>query len=153
MYKKFPIIKAGHIFNSFKGDLLHIPRIVMKEINIKYPCRLDAMAINPSAVTYNDKMVFTPGEVVISINRYIKVKVEVVSETGGEIIITKTTKRKSLVKHSFLIMCKALNVSPSLKINVDDSDILKHCGFGSSSSTIAAVASAINEIYGNPIQH
>ena len=48
-------------------------------------------------------------------------------------------------------MCNALNVFPSLDIDVDDNDIPKHCGFGSSSSTISAVASAINELYSCPI--
>ena len=48
-------------------------------------------------------------------------------------------------------MCNALNIFPSLDIDVDDDDIPKHCGFGSSSSTISAVASAINELYSCPI--
>ena len=50
-------------------------------------------------------------------------------------------------------MCSALNVSPSLEITVDDNNIPKHCGFGSSSSTISAVSAAINELYGCPIKN
>ena len=148
---KFPIIKAGHIFNklNFKVDM---PIILNKqEVEIEYPCRLDAMAINPAAVCYNDSMIFTPGEVVISLKKFIKVKITVKSESGGQINISKRTKRKVLVKHSYLLMCNALNVFPSLDIDVDDNDIPKHCGFGSSSSTISAVASAINELYSCPI--
>lgn len=50
-------------------------------------------------------------------------------------------------------MTKILKVNPSLKIDVDSSKIVKHCGFGSSSSTITAVAVAINELYGCPISN
>lgn len=149
--EKFPIIKAGYIFNKFNAKV-NIPVILNKqEVETKYPCRLDAMAINPAAVCYNDSMVFTPGEVVISLKKFIKVKITVRSESGGQLNISKRTKRKVLVKHSYLLMCNALNISPSLNIDVDDDGIPKHCGFGSSSSTISAVASAINELYSCPI--
>lgn len=149
--EKFPIIKAGYIFNRFNAKV-NMPIILNKqEVEIEYPCRLDAMAINPAAVCYNDSMIFTPGEVIISLKKFIKVKITVKNESGGQINISKRTKRKVLVKHSYLLMCNALNVFPSLDIDVDDNDIPKHCGFGSSSSTISAVASAINELYSCPI--
>lgn len=149
--EKFPIIKAGFIFNKF-SKCVKMPIVLAKrKIEIEYPCRLDAMAINPAAVCYNDSMIFTPGEVVVSLKKFIKVKITVINETGGIINISDNTKRKVLVKHAYLLMCKALNVSPSLNIEVDDNDIPKHCGFGSSSSTISAVAAAINELYSHPI--
>ena len=72
--KKFPIIKAGYIFNKFSKKIDNDLKIKYNSIDINYPCRLDAMAINPAAVTYNDEMIFTPGEVVISVEKYIKVK-------------------------------------------------------------------------------
>lgn len=152
MTKKFPIIKAGYIFNKFPKKIDDNLEIKYNSIDINYPCRLDAMAINPAAVTYNDKMIFTPGEVVISVEKYIKVKVRVIDEYGGNLVISNSTKRKVLVKHAYLLMCDALKVNPSLEISVDDNEIPKHSGFGSSSSTISAVSVAINEIYGNPIQ-
>lgn len=96
-------------------------------------------------------MIFTPGEVVVSLKKFIKVKVTVTSDKGGVLNISESTKRKVLVKHAYLLMCDALNVTPSLDIEVDDNDIPKHCGFGSSSSTISAVAAAINELYSCPI--
>ncbi len=151
MEKTFPIIKAGHVFNSFK--IKEIPKLVSDYIDINYPCRLDAMAINPAAVVYNSDMVFTPGEVVISLKQFINVKIKVLEETGGKIIISNNTKRKVLVKHAYLLMCEALDLSPSLEIDVNDNNIPKHCGFGSSSSTISSVAAAINELYGCPISN
>lgn len=149
----FPIIEVGHIFNKFSGQLNKYIKLENKSIEIDYPCRLDAMAINPAAVCYNTDMVFTPGEVVISIKKFIKVRITVNDETNGILNISKKTKRKALVKHAYLLMCQALNVNPSLSIEVDDDDIPKHCGFGSSSSTIASVAVAINELYSCPISN
>lgn len=151
MIDRFPVVKAGHIFNKYNksNNIEHV--IKYEEIEINYPCRLDAMAINPAAVTYNDTMVFTPGEVVISVEKYINVKIKVTNFEGGKLSISDNMKRKVLVKHSYKLMCDALKVNPSLEIEVDDKDIPKHCGFGSSSSTISAVAVAINELYGNPI--
>lgn len=152
MEKNFPIIKAGFIFNKFNSKV-RTPVILKKqEINIEYPCRLDAMAINPAAVCYNSSMIFTPGEIVISLKKFIKVKITVRNIRGGILNISESTRRKVLVKHAYLLMCDALNVFPSIDIEVDDSGIPKHCGFGSSSSTISAVASAINELYGCPIE-
>ena len=154
MKSEFPIIKAGHIFNDFSGDIDNKNyNLKLKEVDIDYPCRLDAMAINPAAVCYNSDMIFTPGEVVISIKKFINIKIKVLNEDGGQLSISSNTKRKVLVKHAYLLMCKALNISPSLEIDVDDKNILKHCGFGSSSSTIAAVSAAINELYGCPIKN
>lgn len=151
MKESFPIIKAGYIFNRFNGTKITTPIMKYNNIEIDYPCRLDAMAINPAAVCYNDSMVFTPGEVVISLNQFINVKIKVLNEHGGKLIISNNTKRKVLVKHAYLLMCDALKIDPSLEIIVDDSGIPKHCGFGSSSSTIAAVSAAINELYSRPI--
>ena len=153
MKEKFPIVKAGHIFNEYKLKNNNPKQLKYKSIYIYYPCRLDAMAINPAAICYNNSMIFTPGEVVVSINQFIKVKIKVISASGGILNISPKTKRKVLVKHSYLLMCNALNVSPSLDIEVDDDGIPKHCGFGSSSSTIAAVAVAINELYSCPISN
>jgi len=48
-------------------------------------------------------------------------------------------------------MCKALKVTPSLYIDVNDDGIVKHAGFGSSGATLGAVCSAINELYDCPI--
>lgn len=151
MIDRFPIYKAGDIFNEFTGVVNSKFQLILSSITINYPCRLDAMAIDPSAVCYNENMIFTPGEVTISIDLNIKVSIKVIDKNGGNLSIGNNTKRKVLVKHAYLLMCKALKIDPSLEIDVDSSNIPKHCGFGSSSSTITSVAVAINELYGNPI--
>lgn len=149
---RFPIYKADYIFNEFSGKILTNRELKYKELTILYPCRLDAMAINPGAVCYNDSMIFTPGEVVVSVNKYIKVSIKIVTGKNG-LIISDETKRKVLVKHAYYLMKKVLLFEDSMEIKVIDDDIPKHCGFGSSSSTIAAVAAAINELYNHPISN
>lgn len=150
--KKFPIYDSSYIFNKFNGKINKNYKRIMDYIELLYPVRLDAMAINPSAVCYNDDMIFTPGEVVVSINKFIKVTIKVI-DSNCKIKVSDSTKRKVLVKHAYYLMKDVLNFRESLYIDVDDSEILKHCGFGSSSSTIAAVASAINEMFSKPIKN
>ena len=151
MVDRFPTFKAGYIFKKYPYTLDENLQLKYDKIDLEYPCRMDAMAINPAAVCYNDNLIFTPGEVVVSLNRKIKVSVEIISEIGGLLEISDRTQRKVLIKHAYKIMCTTLKVNPSVRIDVDSSEVIKHCGFGSSSSTIAAVASAINELYGCPV--
>ncbi len=149
---RFPTFEVGHIYNPIKCNIEQCsPKF--KEIEIWWPCRLDAMAINPEAVTYNEKMVFTPGEVVVSINNFIKTRIKLLDEKGGKIVVSERSKRKALVKHAYYLMSKLLNITPSVEVDVDDRGILKHCGFGSSSSTISSVVAALNEMYGKPIKN
>lgn len=57
------------------------------------------------------------------------------------------------MKHAYKIITKTLNINPSIKVDVDSSEIIKHSGFGSSSSTITEVSAAINELYGCPLEN
>ena len=149
---RFPKYRYDYIFNSYNGEKIKTVKLARDGLVLKYPCRLDAMAINPAAVCYNDSMVFTPGEVVISTKKYIIVTIKKI-DSQSELTISNTTKRKVLVKHAFYLMKSILNFKESFYIDVNDDGIPKHCGFGSSSSTIAAVASAINELYGCPVSN
>ena len=149
--QRFPIFEAGHVFNKINREITS--KLKSSYISLDYPCRLCAMVIDSSQLAYNKSMIFTPGEVGISIEMFIRVTVKVISNDGGILKISDSTKRKSLVKHAYKLVCNALNVNPSVEITVDDSEIPNHCGFGSSSSTISAVASAINELYGTPIKN
>ncbi len=151
--QRFPVFSVGTILNPFEGNF-NIKNINAKyrEISILYPCRLDAMAINPAAVAYNENLRFTPGEVALSIDNFIKTKVCITNLDGGNIVISPTTKRKALIKHAYYLITKILNVNPSVYIDVNDEGIPKHCGFGSSTSIITSVVASINELYGNPIK-
>lgn len=153
MTQRFPTFKAGHIFNTYPDIIDKNVQLKYNRLVLEYPSRIDAMAINPAAVCYNDDLVFTPGEIVISVDRKIKVKIEVIDENGGELQVSNRTQRKVLVKHAYKIITKTLNRNPSIKVDVDSSEIIKHSGFGSSSSTITAVSAAINELYGCPLEN
>lgn len=123
-------------------------RPIKKEITIKFPSRLNAMAINPRGIT-NNSDVCKAGEVVFSIPIFRIVKVKIV-EGEGKIKLAKETTRSSLIMHAALLMKKALGFKDSIEIDVDTEYEIKHCGLGSSSAIISAVGIAINELYGKP---
>lgn len=147
---KFPIYKYDYIYNKYDGEVKEDYNLKYSYLELDYPCRLDAMAINPAAVCYNEDMIFTPGEVVISTKKYIRVRIKRI-EGLNKLIISDKTARKVLVKHAYYLIKEVLKFNDSFEIEVIDDGIPKHCGFGSSSSTIAAVSASINEMYGCPI--
>lgn len=124
-------------------------RPVYKKVEILFPSRLNAMAIDPSKITANRNLVYTPGEVVFSIQIFKKIMVA--NNNLGKIIITRNSKRPTLILHTALIMQNLLKDSSGMMIEVNNQDEIRHAGLGSSSGLIAGVAAAINEFYGNPI--
>jgi len=140
--------KVGTVFNPIDLQSLDL-RPKFKTIEIKYPSRLNAMALDPSKIAANDNLQYSPGEIILKIQIYKKVKVSIID--NGGIIIDEKSKRHSLIKHATLLMRKALNVSDGYGIEVENENEIRHAGLGSSSGLISSVACAINEIYGNPI--
>lgn len=122
-----------------------------ESICIKYPARLEAMALDPAKIATNDSLVYTAGQIDVCVALFKRVSVRIVPFTGREIEISERTGRRSLVLHAALLMRQTLGIRDTLQIDVEDELSLRHCGLGSSSGTIAAVASAINELYGHPI--
>jgi predicted sugar kinase len=150
MTELFSKISVGSIANPLKKRN-NESKVVNQLVRLKYPARLNAMAIDPGKITTNENMVFTPGEVVFSIGLFKELTTELTD--GSEIEISSRTKRKSLVNHAALLMKAVLGFEHGLYIDVQNQDELKHCGLGSSSGLIAGVAASINEIYGNPISN
>lgn len=150
----FPIFKAGTVFNEF-GGIRKKSKLVCKHISLDFPTRLNAMTLDDLAtVSGNDNhMSFPAGELLVSIDKPVRVVTKFLGNNDGYLKISNSTKRKALVNHAYLLMCKALDVSPSLSIDVDESNVIKHCGFGSSGAIIGAVCSSINELFGNPIKN
>lgn len=120
-------------------------------VNIKYPTRLNADLLDLSKFVPNEKHIYPAGEILVSINKFINVTTKYLGNNSGILSTSKSTKRKAIVNHAYKLMCIALNISPSLHIDVNDDDVLRHCGFGSTGATIGAVCSSINELYGNPM--
>lgn len=145
--KDFEIFKIGTIINPFSGNLGKV-NLRYQRVVIDFPSRLNAMAIDPSGISENKNSIYSPGEIVFTIPIFKRVEIKILK---NGLIISRRSKRKSLIKHAFLIMKTALKFDEGMGIDVDNSNEIRHAGLGSSSSLIAAVASAINEIYGNPI--
>lgn len=149
MKTDFKPYKVGTVFNPVKRRFENIEP-VNKLVEIDFPSRLNAMAIDPSKITSNKNMVYTPGEVVFSIQLFRRVMVEL-SNKDNELVIDKKARRFPLIRHSYHLMKNALGFSDGLKITVDNSNEIRHAGLGSSSNLVSSVATAINEIYGNPL--
>lgn len=149
MKTDFKAFKVGTVFNPLKNKYKGI-KALCGGVKIKFPSRLNAMALDPGKITSNKNLIYTPGEFVFCVNIYNIVKIKV-TNTAGSIEVSERSKRKSLIIHACLIMKKALNFKEGLMVDVDNRTEIRHCGLGSSSKLIASVACAINELYGNPI--
>jgi predicted sugar kinase len=145
-FKKFPV---GTVFNPYSKTLKATPKY--KKIVIRYPSRLEAMALDPSKITSNNNLVYKAGQIDFCVGIYKTVTIEIVKDGKKNIHIDATSSRKPLILHACIIMRKALNFSDSLNVKVETDLDLRHCGLGSSSATIASVATAINEIYDLPM--
>ncbi len=141
--------KVGTVFNELPNRPLNIVKRFSK-IVLRYPSRLEAMAIDPSKIAANNNLKYTPGQIDFTIKIFKTVTINV-TENEGEINISNTSKRSTLIKHATALMRNALNVNDGLSIDVVDEINLRHCGLGSSSGLIASIACAINELYGKPI--
>jgi len=150
MKLNFKPFRVGTIFNPIREKFSNI-KVASNSISIKFPSRLNAMALDPSKITANKNLVYNPGEIVFMIKTYKDITVKI-TDRKNEIEISKFSCRQSLIRHAVILMREALDVNDGLYIDVKNDDELKHCGFGSSSSLIAGVAVAINELYGNPIK-
>lgn len=149
MTKDVSIFKVGTVHNPCK--VRRDPVCVGGSIYVQYPARLEAMALDPAKIATNDSFVYTAGQIDLCIELFRSIRVSY-DEQGTGIVISKRTKRASLALHAGLLMMEALGISGRLIIDIDDPTAeLRHCGLGSSSGTIAGVASAINELFGCPI--
>jgi len=144
---------AGTILTPFDGKIPSKLGIRQNAANIKFPTRLNAMPIDRSAFLPDGSFIRPVGEIMVSLNKFVKVNTVCIGEKGGILKTSDGTKRKGLVNHSYQIMCKALKESPSLFIEVNDEEVPWHSGFGSTGATLGAVCASINELYGNPLKN
>ncbi|MCW8966499.1 MAG: methyltransferase domain-containing protein [Candidatus Pacearchaeota archaeon] len=148
MKTDYSSFKVGTVFNPITKTIRNnFP--LLNSVEISFPSRLNAMAIDPSQIAQNRNMVYTAGEIVFSIPIFKNIKMKVIP--SSDCIISENSKRKSLIKHAFLIMREAIGFANGLYIEVDNSKEIKHQGMGSSSGLLAGVCAAINEIYGCPL--
>lgn len=146
----FSSVPVGTIFNPIiLPESVRLPQLA--EVTLNFPSRLNAMAIDPSKIALNANMVFTPGEILFSVKLFHTVNVKIISPRGI-LKISERTSRKSLVNHAVILFRQATGVDDGLLVDVQSQVDFRHAGFGTSSALIAAVAAAVNEVYGCPIQ-
>lgn len=149
MYKTdFSEFEVGTVFNG-----VNVAGPVEQQadtVEIRYPSRLEAMALDPAKIADNENLVYEAGQIDFCVPLFKDVSVEVDTQSS-DITVSDTTPRQSLVRHAAMLMVEALDIQQGLTIDVKDGINLRHCGLGSSSSTIAGTASAINELFGRPI--
>lgn len=143
--------KAGTILNPLKSLSRIHSSPVYRKVNLTFPTRLNAMAMDPSRIAIKKNAKYTAGEVIFSVALFRKIRVSLRCEDANLVIIGNPS-RQVLIKHAFLLMKKALEFSYGINIEVDISSDIPHAGLGSSSGLIAGVASAINELFGKPIE-
>lgn len=144
MEQKFSV---GEVRNPLKKSVgFCSPKL--SEVSIKFPSRLNAMALDPSLIDISEQGIYTPGEIFFSICIFKSVRVKL--RDDSQVQVSERSPRKQLILHSALLMRDALELNQGFDIDVDSED-LRHCGLGSSGGLIASVAAAINEIYGCPI--
>lgn len=137
MIQTFNDFRPGTLYNNPVQDrkLLVYPRF--KKIIIDYPSRINAMAIDPSKISWEDntKKYFS-WEVVFSVCEYIRISIEV-----GNTLEFKWS-RIPLIK-------QVLWFSENYKISVENNDEIKHIGLWTSSRLISWIITAMNYIYNN----
>jgi len=154
MNNNVSLFKAGTILNNFKGEInTSKNKLLYKNINLNFPTRLAPMSIDDTVLSINNKHTYSAGGIVVSIDNPIKISTKYLDDKNGVLYIDKETKNPAVINHGYRIMCKVLNISPSLSISIDDSKVPRHSGFASNGASLGAVCSSINELYGNPIQN
>ncbi len=140
--------KIGEVINPIKYKLGSVVSPAYQKVSLLFPSRLNAMALDPSKIAVSNNATYSPGEIVFSVSIFKEVTISVRSDS--EIHIESNNKRKQLIEHAIRLMQKALHIENGFDVNFVSQDI-RHSGLGSSSGMIAAIATAINELYGNPI--
>lgn len=122
-----------------------------RQVTVSVPARINNLILDTKTLVHPKKeKVYHAGEFTFSVNVNTYAKLAVVAD-GKRRVVVSSSHRPSLVRHAALLMQKSLNVDDSFRIEANNEFDYPHAGFGSSSSLITAVAIAINEAYGNPL--
>lgn len=139
------------------GSVLDAPEVYRpvtlipdNKITIHYPARLEAMALDPSQIAEREDRIYRAGQINFIVSVFKHVSIQVI-EGEGKIVISDRTPRPALVRHAAIMMQKVLGFNESIAIDVVEDLSLRHCGLGSSSGSVASVASAINELFSCPL--
>src|SRR5579875_147789 len=106
----------GTVFNPLPS-LESVPSPVCEGLLLRYPSRLNAMALDPSRITTNNNLVYQAGEIVLSTGLYRQVQVRVLAEKGN-ILVEETSRNSTLIRHAAEIMRKVIGFSEGLAIGL-----------------------------------
>ncbi len=141
--------KIGQVRNPLYLQLDNLS-IIYRSINLLYPYRLNAMALDPSKIAVSEDYIYSPGEIVFSLGLFRKINITYREDSTVE--IKTDSGRSQLILHAVELMRSALRIKNGFNIEVNAGHEYKHTGFGSSSTLIAGIAVGINELYGLPIE-
>lgn len=117
-----------------------------KKLEIEYPSRINAMAIDPSKISWDDNTkLYSAWEVVFSIDHPISISVEISDESRIE------WSREILIQHWYELFKNVTWCKESHVIRVNNHDELKHVGLWTSSRLISWVITALNHLYWKPL--
>ena len=93
--------KVGTVFNPINLENIKL-RPKFKSVEIKYPSRLNAMALDPSKITSNENLKYSPGEIIIKIQINKRVKVSINNNSSSiNICILLIIKLEKIVVYYF----------------------------------------------------
>lgn len=147
------VILPGTVTNPLPKRSALIPELRHESVALTSPTRLVPMALDPGGLNMNQSGVTTAGGVLVAIGQGVNVEAKFLGNNNGQVKFGENTKKNhQLIEHAHGIMCQHLGISPSLRISVDSTAVMKHGGYGSSGATLASICAAINELYGRPIK-
>ncbi|NUK13974.1 monodechloroaminopyrrolnitrin synthase PrnB family protein [Streptomyces lunaelactis] len=124
------------------------PKPVTGHVRLAYPSRINAMALDSSKIVPSQGS-YLAGELLFACDLMRHVDVEIVGD-GPAVQTAPDCDHPVLARHAALLMRTALGTRERLRVRVSAPDLPAHLGLGSSSGQIAAVAAAVNELYGRP---
>ncbi|AIQ51301.1 GHMP family kinase ATP-binding protein [Paenibacillus sp. FSL R7-0331] len=149
LINNFQPFLAGTVYNPLKVQQ-DSARPRLRKVTIRYPSRLNAMAIDPSGIVENHNMKYKPGEIIFSVALFIEIEVGLLEQ--DEIRFDGDTERISVVKHVCQIMKKALGYKGGFDVRMRSAHSYRHCGLGSTGAMQSGIAASINSLFGNPIE-
>jgi predicted sugar kinase len=144
--EKLKSFKAGFVINTCRKKTVR--EHLFHEIRLRYPSRINAMAIDPSKIAIDMQNRYTPGEILFVVDIPLNVRITLRDDD----LINIDHPRVALIYHAIGLMHDATGFKNGMDISISGEDI-PHSGFGSSSRLIAAVSSAINELQGCPLSN
>ena len=146
----FPTFPLGAVRSALPASPTTPPQPVTRCVRVAYPSRVNAMALDSSKIVPNGDGTYLAGELLVACDLPRHVEVSIVDD-GPAVQTTPDCAHPVLARHAALLIRTVLGVHERLRVRVTAPDLPAHIGLGSSSGQIAAVAAAVNEIYGRPI--